>query len=96
MTTHILTHFHTRRTGVTSHVEDIAQALQAMGRNAVVLGESLLPGVPTIERVDALALLNEGSPVTWHAHRPHSLKEGLKLSNAVRIFRGHRNIIAAP
>ena len=79
---------------MTSHVEDIAQALQAMGRNAVVLGESLLPGVPTIQRVDALALLNEGSPVTWHAHRPHSLKEGLKLRKKwphLRVIWTHHN-----
>lgn len=79
MTTHILTHFHKRRSGVTTHVEDLVVALNAMHRTAFAVGEALRPDVPQIPRAEVRSILENGSPVTWHAHRPHSLREGLRL-----------------
>ena len=79
MTTHILTHFHKRRTGVTTHVEDLTKALNGLGRETFALGESLSPDTPQLSRSALLDRLHNGASVTWHAHRPHSLRDGLKL-----------------
>ncbi|MEC7241708.1 MAG: hypothetical protein VXW32_10760, partial [Myxococcota bacterium] len=94
MTTHILTHFHKRRTGVTTHVEDLVRALNASGRKAVVLGESISSNTPQVSRGDVEALLQTGRPVTWHAQRTHSLREGLRLRQQwphLRVLWTHHN-----
>ena len=79
MTTHILTHLHKRRTGVTTHVEDLTEALNGLGRQAYALGNSLVSTVPQLTRKELTELFKNGSSVTWHCHRPHSLREGLRL-----------------
>ena len=75
MTTHILTHFHKRRTGVTTHVEDLTKALNGLGRETFALGESLSPDTQ-LSRSALLDRLHNGASVTWHAHRPTPSETG--------------------
>jgi mannosyltransferase len=79
MTTIIHTNFHSRRSGISVHVEDIVPALRDLGLQAHAVGAALNKTVPQIDINEIQQLLGSNTPMVWHAHRPHSLRKGLQL-----------------
>ena len=79
MTTIIHTHMHPRRTGVTTHVEDIVAALGKLNPSTYIFGESTRPELPHCSAADIVDWAGQGQTLIWHAHRPHELRRGLRL-----------------
>ena len=79
MTTIIHTHMHPRRTGVTTHVEDIVTALGSLNPSTYIFGESTRPELPHCSSADIVEWARQGQRLIWHAHRPHELRRGLRL-----------------
>jgi mannosyltransferase len=70
-------HFHSRRTGVTRHVEMVVPALAGLHETRT-LGRALEPGMPAIGWRELWRRAGE-QPVIWHAHRNNELLWGLAL-----------------
>lgn len=72
-------HFHSRRTGVTRHVETMVDALAAEpGWEACVLGWSVGVDVPRVG-LEELGRRARREPLVWHAHRNNELQMGVLL-----------------
>lgn len=79
------THFHRRRTGITTHVDAVTQAL---GRTHAVraLGWQLSPTTPRLTWRRLWEHLRQG-PIVWHAHRNLEALLGLFLRTFTRRVR---------
>ena len=92
MTTVIHTHMHPRRTGVTTHVEDIVRALSDINPSTYILGRTTREELPHCDSTEVVEWARTGQPLFWHAHRPHELRRGLRLKKRfpnVRVIWTH-------
>lgn len=91
-------HFHTRRSGATTHVETVVSALSPTW-DARAIGSGLAPGTTRIGWGELLKRTFR-EDVVWHAHRNHELLVGLVLrlvSRRVRlVFTRHAVSNASP
>ena len=73
-------HFHRRKTGVTTHVETVVEALNAeLPSKVLSRGYRFDEAVPTIGEAELRQALRAGGPVIWHAHRNHEMLTGIRL-----------------
>jgi mannosyltransferase len=78
MTLIVHSHFHRRRTGVTSHVESIVPALNTHAETMVLSrGFSFKSSIHTLSMPDLVKILDKGEPCIWHAHRNQEMLAAL-------------------
>lgn len=81
----IHSHFHRRRSGVTSHVESIVGALQGFAPTHIVqFGGSVSSSRHILSFNELIQHLRTEEPVVWHAHRNNELLFAMALKKRFR------------